>query len=144
MRLDRPPHIWHHHRMKHVILSACLAATAASAQTPMSGDQFEAYVTGKTLFFAADGRRYGVEEYLPDRRVRWSFMDGQCRDGHWYEEASQICFVYQDNPSPQCWSFFLGTGGLTAKFENHPDGRVLYEIEPSGEEMLCLGPDVGV
>lgn len=110
----------------------------------MTAADFEAYVTGKILFFATEGTRYGVEEYLPDRRVRWSFLDGQCKEGLWYEEAGQICFIYEDNPSPQCWTFFEGHAGLSARFENEPDGTVLYEIEDAGEDMLCLGPEVGV
>ena len=133
--------------MKQLLLSACLLAGSAAAQTAqstMSAAEFEAYTTGKTLFFAADGRRYGVEEYLPDRRVRWSFLDGQCKDGRWFARGRQICFVYDDTPGPQCWSFFLEAGGLTARFESDPNGRVLYEVEASGEEMLCLGPEVGV
>lgn len=110
----------------------------------MTAAEFEAYVSGKTLFFAAEGSRYGVEEYLPDRRVRWSFLDGKCKEGLWYEEAGQICFIYEDNPSPQCWTFFERNSGLSARFESEPDGTVLYEIEDTGEDMLCLGPEVGV
>ncbi|TCK99410.1 hypothetical protein BXY66_3914 [Shimia isoporae] len=119
-------------------------ASPALSQSAMTASEFEAYVSGKTLFFAADGTRYGVEEYLPDRRVRWSFMDGQCKDGLWYEDNGHICFIYEDNPSPQCWSFFKGGAGLSARFESEPDGTVLYEIEASGEEMVCLGPEIGV
>ncbi len=110
----------------------------------MSASEFESYTQGKTLFFAADGRRYGVEEYLPDRRVRWSFMDGQCKEGTWFEDAGQICFEYEDSPTPQCWSFYLSGNGLTAQFENEPDGTVLYEIQAANEEMVCLGPEIGV
>ncbi|MBO9474362.1 hypothetical protein J7413_12500 [Shimia sp. R10_1] len=133
--------------MKHALALTAFYLTLTGptlAQTAMSGAEFEAYVTGKTLFFEADGQRYGVEEYLPNRRVRWSFLDGQCKEGAWFEDGAQICFVYEDNPSPQCWSFYQGNGGLTAKFENEAEGQVLYEIDPSGEEMLCLGPEVGV
>lgn len=132
--------------MKSLSILLALLSSAATAQDAMSAAEFEAYVSGKTLFYGADGRRYGVEEYLSERRVRWAFLDGsgQCKDGYWYEDAGQICFVYEDNPGPQCWSFYADTGGLRARFENEPDGRLLYEIEDSSEEMLCLGPDVGV
>ncbi|MCH2065881.1 hypothetical protein [Shimia sp.] len=132
--------------MKYVSIVLALLSSAAAAQDAMSAAEFEAYVSGKTLFYEADGRRYGVEEYLSDRRVRWAFLDGsgQCKDGYWYEDAGQICFVYEDTPGPQCWSFYEDGRGLSAKFENEPDGRLLYEIEDSSEEMLCLGPDVGV
>jgi len=130
--------------MKRLILAAALVAAPAWSQTAMTASEFESYVSGKTLFYAADGTRYGVEEYLPDRRVRWSFLDGQCKEGLWYEEAGNICFVYDDNPTPQCWSFFRGASGLSAQFETGDTGTVLYEIEATGEEMLCLGPKIGV
>lgn len=130
--------------MKPLILAATLLATPALSQSAMTAAEFEAYVAGKTLFYAADGNRYGVEEYLPDRRVRWSFLDGQCKEGLWYEEAGNICFVYEDNTVPQCWSFFEGANGLSARFANEENGTVLYEIQSTGEEMLCLGPEVGV
>lgn len=130
--------------MRYLLIALCLLSAPAVAQPSMSASEFEAYVQGKTLFFAADGRQYGVEQYLPDRRVRWSFLDGQCKDGIWYENAQQICFVYEGSPDPQCWSFFLSAEGLTAKFGNEPEGRVLYEIGSADQDMICLGPEVGV
>ncbi len=130
--------------MKRLIFAATLLASPALSQPAMTAAEFESYVLGKTLFYAADGTRYGVEEYLPDRRVRWSFLDGKCKEGLWYEEAGSICFIYEDNPTPQCWSFFEGAKGLSARFANADDGTVLYEIESTGEEMICLGPEVGV
>lgn len=132
--------------MKHILallLSLATALPALSAE-PMSAADFEHYVTGKTLYFGQSGQAYGVEEYLPDRRVRWSFLDGKCKDGYWYEEASQICFVYEDNPAPQCWSFFREGSGLRAVFENDPGSTVLYEANQNDEPMICMGPDVGV
>lgn len=122
----------------------CLTALPALAAEPMSAVDFERYVTGKTLYFGLNGEAYGVEEYLPDRKVRWSFLDGRCKDGVWYEEAGQICFVYEDNPEPQCWSFFNEGARLRAVFENDPASTVLYEAQQNEEPMLCYGPDVGV
>lgn len=121
-----------------------LTALPAAAAEPMTAAEFERYVTGKTLYYGESGRAYGVEEYLPDRQVRWSFLDGRCKDGLWYEEAGQICFVYEDSPEPQCWSFFREGAGLRAIFENDPESTVLYEAEQDDEPMLCLGPEVGV
>lgn len=123
---------------------AILLATPCLGAEPMNGAQFEAYVTGKTLYFGQGGEAYGVEEYLEDRRVRWSFLDGQCKDGIWYEEQDMICFVYEDNPTPQCWSFFKEANGLRAIFENDPNATTLYEAQQNDEPMLCLGPEVGV
>ncbi len=124
-------------------LAACLASPLPGAE-PMTGAQFESYVTGKTLYFGQNGTAYGVEEYLEDRRVRWSFLDGQCKDGVWYEEDGMICFVYEDTPTPQCWTFFEESSGLRAIFQNDPEATTLYEAQQKDEPMVCHGPDVGV
>ncbi|AXI48938.1 hypothetical protein C1J03_16030 [Sulfitobacter sp. SK012] len=116
----------------------------ATAQSTMSAAEFDAYTQGKTLFYGTRSAPYGAEVYLPNRRVRWSFLDGKCKEGEWYEDAGLICFVYEDNPEPQCWSFEEGNGGLIAQFENDPEAIALYEVEDRGEEMLCLGPEIGV
>ncbi|ETX27575.1 hypothetical protein [Roseivivax isoporae] len=126
------------------LLAVLALAGAATAQEAMTAAEFEAYVTGKTLYFGENGEAYGVETYLEDRRVRWSFLDGDCKDGIWYEDAGNICFVYEDNPVPQCWSFFRAEGGLRAVFENDPGQTVLYEARQDDAPMICHGPDVGV
>ncbi|HSG55887.1 MAG TPA: hypothetical protein VLA45_10550 [Paracoccaceae bacterium] len=125
-----------------LILALCSAAPLA-AQSTMSGAEFDAYSRGKTFYYGSQGQPYGAEDYLDDKRVRWSFLDGKCKDGYWYEVAGQICFVYEDNPEPQCWSFTRGPNGLIARFENREDQSELYEVEQSETPMLCLGPDVG-
>ncbi|WP_456389520.1 hypothetical protein [Profundibacter sp.] len=119
-------------------------ATPLAAQSPMDADAFEAYSQGKTLYFGYDGSIYGAEEYLPNRRVRWSVLDGKCQDGEWYQDGQMICFVYIGESDPQCWSFYQRQGGLMAQFENDPDLTTLFEIEPSEEPMVCLGPEIGV
>lgn len=126
------------------LILVCLLAQPALAQQNLSADAFDAYTRGKTLFYGFDGEAYGVERYLDDRRVVWSFLDGRCRDGVWYEDSGQICFVYEDRPDPQCWTFQETPRGLIARFENNPDATELYEAEDVGEDMLCYGPDVGV
>lgn len=120
-----------------------LFATPVLAE-PMSAADFEAYVTGKTLFYGRDGRAYGAEIYHPNRRVTWSFLDGECREGYWYEAGENICFVYEDRLDPQCWSFEQGPSGLIARFESDPAATELYEAEDTDEELVCLGPKVGV
>ncbi|WP_425098822.1 hypothetical protein [Tropicibacter sp. S64] len=125
-------------------LLAGLSTLGAIAAEPMSAGEFERYVDGKTLYFGLAGQAYGAEEYLPDRQVRWSFLDGKCKEGFWYEEAGEICFVYEDTPDPQCWSFFREDDKLRAVFENDPASTVLYEAQQNEEPMMCLGPDVGV
>lgn len=122
----------------------CLAALPVRAEPAMSAEAFDAYTRGKTLFYGTEGQLYGVERYLEGRRVIWSFLDGDCRRGEWYEDRGQICFLYEDRADPQCWSFEKGAGGLIARFENNPEATELYEAEDIGEEMICYGPDVGV
>ena len=137
--------LWQIPRMKRVIafiLSISVAAPLAA--DTMSGAEFEAYTTGRTLFYGQSGLAYGAEVYLENRRVRWSFLDGECKDGYWYDQGPQICFVYEDPSDPQCWTFQHGSGGLIATFAGDPPGSELYEAQDMGEELLCLGPKVGV
>ncbi|MEO0937247.1 MAG: hypothetical protein AAFY38_03760 [Pseudomonadota bacterium] len=129
--------------MRYAFLLLALLAAPVTAE-PMTGPEFEAYTTGRTLFFGQNGAPYGAEIYLENRRVRWSFLDGECKDGYWYDDGPLICFVYEDRPEPQCWTFELGSGGLIARFENEPNATELYEAQDLGEEMLCLGPKIGV
>lgn len=110
----------------------------------MSAAEFEAYVTGKTLYYGRSGDAYGAEIYHENRRVTWSFLDGECKEGYWYNEGRSICFVYEDRPEAQCWTFERGAGGLIASFENDPSSEELYEAQDVGEEMICLGPKIGV
>ncbi len=126
------------------VLLFLAGATAAAAQSPMGAEAFESYTAGRTLTFSANGQPYGAEEYGADRRVRWSFLDGACREGRWYAEGSRICFVYEDMPGPKCWSFYRSGDGLRAEFAGDPVGSVLYETDASDEPLTCLGPEVGV
>lgn len=126
-----------------VILLA-LAGQTAAAQSPLSGSEFDEYTQGKTLFYEFDGQVYGVERYLPNRRVIWSFLDGNCKEGVWYQRDDQICFVYEDRLDPQCWVFTHSGRGLAARPDGAPEAQELYEVEDIDHDMVCLGPEVGV
>jgi hypothetical protein len=131
--------------MKYLLTSLMLMlALPASSQGLMTPEEFDTYTRGKTLFYGRGGTAYGAEIYHDNRRVTWSFLDGQCKDGEWYEAGGLICFVYDDNPNPQCWSFAQGANGLIARFEDNPTTTELYEARNTDEEMICLGPKVGV
>lgn len=133
--------------MRPALTALCLAvaAGAAAAETPMTAAEFEAYVTGRTVYYASRGEAaYGAEQYLPDRRVIWTFLDGECAEGFWYEEDGLICFVYELDLVPQCWSFWRLDGGITARFENDPAATALYELSQSDEPLICQGSDLGV
>ena len=128
-----------------LILPLCLAtALPALADTPMSASDFEAYATGKTLTYAMGGEVYGAEQYLPGRRVVWAFKGEECRTGYWYEEAGQVCFVYQQDTTPQCWTFATGTDGVRAHFTADPAGAELAAVQESTAPLTCAGPDLGV
>lgn len=128
-----------------ILITVLLSCTSAAADPLMTAEEFDAYTRGKTLFYGQSGAPYGAEIYHENRRVQWSFLDGNCKEGRWYEaQDGLICFVYEDNPDPQCWTFQKGPQGLIARFENTPDTSPLYEANDIGEEMLCLGPEVGV
>lgn len=118
-------------------------ATAVPAETPMTAAEFDAYTRDNTFYYARQGQAYGAEEYLSSRRVIWSFLDGNCQNGRWYEENGHICFVYDNLPDPQCWSFRDSSKGLIAKFENDPSQAELYEVRKSPEPLTCLGPEIG-
>lgn len=116
---------------------------AARAESPLTPEEFEARVTGRTLTYSADGMAYGAEEYLEGRRVRWSYLDGECQDGHWYVSGQQICFIYEGISGPQCWQFYSRDGQIMARFENDPVQTELYETSKTDEALFCLGPKVG-
>ena len=129
---------------RYLMILWAASAQAAMAQSPMSAAEFDAYTLGKTMFYGFEGRVYGAERHLPNRRVIWSFLDGDCKEGTWYQRDDQICFVYQDRPDPQCWVFTRTGTGLVAQFEGNPEATELYEAQDIGQDMVCYGPEVGV
>lgn len=123
---------------------ALCTSLPAQAETALDAQAFEQLTLGRTFTYAENGTAYGAEEYLPGRRVRWSFLDGQCKSGFWWEEAGEICFAYEDNPEPQCWRFFKGETGLVAHYTSAADASPQYEVGQSSDPLLCLGPETGV
>lgn len=116
----------------------------ALAEPPMSASEFEARMTGKTMTYAEAGEVFGTEQYLPGRQVIWAFSGQECRKGTWYEDGSAICFLYEDNPDPQCWLFFQRADGLKAHFTGDPEGTELSAVNESTRPLSCAGPDLGV
>lgn len=127
------------------LLALCLTLSApAAAQSPMTGSEFEAYVTGKTLYYSHLGVDYGVERYFSGRRVTWSFLDGECNDGIWYEQADMICFEYESGIDTQCWRFYRQGGGIRAEYASSDAEIELYEATERDTPMICQGPRIGV
>ena len=132
--------------MKALIFAISLLPTICfAADRQISAAEFEALVTGKTLSYANPGSReaYGAETYLKNRRVQWSYLDGECTDGEWYTSGEQICFVYDALQGPQCWTFFLRGDRLVARYESDTSFTELIETERMSEPLYCKGPDVG-
>jgi hypothetical protein len=119
-------------------------ATPGLAETPITAEAFEAHVTGKTVTYRQFDGVFGIEEYLPGRKVRWSTAPNECLYGSWYPEGDLICFVYEYNPAPTCWTFWLNGGALVALSSNGVAGEELYEVDASDQGLPCPGPEVGV
>ncbi|MGB3315918.1 MAG: hypothetical protein WBB85_16055 [Albidovulum sp.] len=135
--------------LKHLVGAAIALAVSAPLHAaepggPLTAAEFEAATAGRTLYYNSGGEPYGVEQYRPGRQVVWAFLGDDCRKGEWYEDQGFICFVYEDNPAPQCWTFWQSDQGLLAKFKGDPFGQPLIAVEESPEPMACMGLDLGV
>jgi hypothetical protein len=127
-------------------LLICLAVLPlpAWADRVMSPAEFEDFATGKTMDYDDGFGVWGREEYLPGRRVRFSFTDDECRFGIWYDQGEQVCFVYDHDPEPKCWTYFTDGKNVTTEFANDGPGGTLSSVRPTKEPLVCLGPEVGV
>ncbi|MDA8585178.1 hypothetical protein N9L47_02805 [Rhodobacteraceae bacterium] len=129
--------------MRILLVLLALALPAHAQDRPITAAEFEQMVTGQTLSYQSSGGEYGAEEYLDNRRVRWSFLDGECTEGVWYEKGPQICFEYEDIEGEQCWQFYERNGKLLARFENDPTQTELIETRRRSGPLYCVGPEVG-
>ncbi|MBU2983483.1 hypothetical protein KO498_16880 [Lentibacter algarum] len=132
--------------MLRITLFILALPTCLAAQERMSGDAFDAFTRGQTFTYGYSEVPFGAEDYLPDRRVRWSLLDGDCKEGYWYDTPEKlICFVYEDRPDDaHCWAFYVEDGKLRATFESGEGFGTLYQIERKSEPLLCTGPKIGV
>ena len=113
-------------------------ASAAAAQTPMTAAEFEAYVAGRIMSFGSQNDpTFGVEQYLPNRRVIWSTGDGTCTNGVWYESKGDICFRYDGDPEPKCWEIYREGDGLRAVFTTRPNTTVIFETQDYTVPLIC-------
>lgn len=126
-----------------VLALAFLVATPVFAGPPMTAEEFEAFATGKTLDFLADGQVFGREVYLPGRQVRWAFTDAECKLGRWYPEGEQICFLYDGDPEPKCWRIWPEGDGLAASYATDTPDIPPRRVRETTEPLSCPGPDVG-
>lgn len=143
-----------------MILLSCsalaLGALPSGAQTkadldlknPLSAAQFQAFTQNRSLQFFDQGEAYGSEHYGPNHAVRWTFGDGTCTAGTWFEKDSQICFRYENESEAGCWVFYPGAAGLIAEFMGAAGGKslptTLYEASPSSRPSTCAPKDLGI
>ena len=120
-------------------LAVCLMfAAPLQAQDAMNGPEFDAYVTGKTITFRTEANpAYGVERYLPNRRVMWSAFDGTCKYGVWFESKGDICFRYDDIPLAQCWTMYDEPNGLRGVYTTNPNTTVIFEVLGRDDPLIC-------
>lgn len=131
--------------MPAALISLWLATPAPGATPePLSAAEFEAYVSGKTLTYSQYGQGFGIEEYLPGRKVRWMTSPGECQYGSWFQKGALICFVYEYNPEEHCWSFWREGDVLKALAEGAAPETALTEVDQSPRGLDCPAPDVGV
>ena len=128
-----------------VVLALCLVTSRALAEpAPLSAEDFDALTLGRTMTWSEFGAVYGIEEYLPNRRVRWSPLGDDCKLGHWYAEAGAICFRYEDDPEPDCWIVTQSGTDLFARYLTNPPDIDPVEVQDAPAPMSCPGPEVGV
>jgi len=134
--------------MKIIPLVVLLAfSSAAYAQEKMTGDAFDSYSIGTTLYFSQDGLHYGSEQFLPDRRTVWRDDQGNCVNGKWAEIQEGICFLYDGSSELHCWSLVTVDGVITITSQSPEEGESPTVLEVSGQDevpIICTGPSVGV
>lgn len=129
--------------MRGTLLLALLSGPALAADDlPLTAREFEALTTGRTITYSSGGTYYGTEQYLPGRRVIWTF-GSTCREGTWAPDGDMICFTYEDRTESSCWQFRRRDGGLAAWSGDDLEGEPLISTDQSRVPMAC-GPQVGV
>jgi len=126
------------------LLVMLLAAGAAHAQQALNGAEFDALSRDTTMYFTNNGQFFGAEQFLPDQRSIWRAQDGTCVNGKWREVAGNICFLYDNNDGPFCWSITTSDAGITVTSTSGPDPLVLELSGQDTQPILCTGPAFGV
>lgn len=97
---------------------------------PMTAAEFDAYVTNRIISFAtATNPAFGVEHYRENREVIWSVGDGTCLSGKWFPQDGDICFVYEGDPQPKCWTITQTKSGLHGVYTTVPNTTVIFETK---------------
>ena len=128
-------------RVAALLLAALVAPVHADPL--LTAEEFDALTLGRTMTWSEFGQVYGVEQYLPDHRVRWTELGDDCKLGHWYQDGDAICFLYEDDPTPACWQISLSGSGMQAHYLSDPPESETAVVEETHDSMPCFGPEVG-
>lgn len=126
------------------LLALLLFATPALAQDPVTAEEFDVLTQGRSMTWSEFGAVYGVEQYLPDRRVRWAPVGVDCKLGHWYQDGPAICFKYEDDIEPDCWIIAQDGLGFSARYTTNPPEADPVVVAETPDPPACFGPKVGV
>ena len=124
-------------------LLVLLLVSPARAEAPLTAEDFDALTLGRIMTWAEFGQVYGVEQYLPGRRVRWTVVGDDCKLGHWYPDGQLICFQYEDDPEPDCWTITAAGAGLHARYAGTGPDAAPVVVADTTEPLACFGPKVG-
>lgn len=121
-------------------LTICLSllCTPTFGQDTMTGEEFGAHVTGRTITFRTDlNPLYGVERYMAGQRVMWSSVEGICQYGVWFESKGDICFRYEGDPEHKCWTIYDEPGGMRGVYTTRAPFTVIYEEPDRNDPLIC-------
>jgi hypothetical protein len=110
---------------------------AISDAPPKSGQDFEAFVQGRTFETHDMSARYGVETFLPGRRAIWRDA-AQCLDGSLRAVGDMICFDDIGRPQPSCWTYH-GRGDYLMVWINGVRRTNPIMRYPADEVLTCKG-----
>lgn len=131
-------------------LALILAAwpLAATAETPLTGAEFQAHIGQRTISYLYSNSVRGVADYGPDRTLLWAFAGDECIRGQWFEDGSEICFAFEDGTLSACWHFYLDGNRLRGDATRLGSGLQrdlqIFEVSHTDQPLTCTGPDVGV
>lgn len=132
--------------MQRFVLAALLLTIPvvgqAKDEVPVTPDEFETIATGRVLEYHVTGssRLVGYEAYMPGRKVVFRYSDGSCISGEWYPKRGEICFVYDDEPTPNCIRY-VHRGKTLAAHDPRQDGTTdHFDIKlHKGTQLECSG-----
>ena len=134
--------------MRARLLTAALLVAGAPtfSETIVGADEFQQLSEGKTQYFTRDGVEFGAEQFYKNRTSTWQYEDGTCTVGQWYPVGDAICFVYEEQPVPQCWHVVRRDGNIYARLRGTAAGDVseLLMSHVDNKPVPCPAPDLGV